>query len=375
MRLALIGPPCGLLLLSCAHVEGPLPEAPRVALIPRPAAMTVRPGRFPLTPATVIRVAPDRPEALRLGRLLAGWCEGAAGPSLPVRAGGGGAPGEIRLLLGEATGVEHPEGYTLEVEEGGVELAAREPAGLFYGLQTLRQLLPPAAWGDEPAPAGTTWALPCLAIADRPRFSWRGMHLDVSRHFFPVDFVKQYIDLIARHKMNVFHWHLTDDNGWRLEIEAFPELTEICAWRVDREDRPWRRREPPRPGEEATYGGFYTREEVREVVAYAKERFVTVVPEIEMPGHTSEVFAAFPELSCRGERLPVQPGAYWPNLDIFCAGNDAVFAFLEKVLDQVCRLFPSPYIHIGGDEARKDRWRECPRVPASRSSGRWSMAR
>ncbi|MCK5794424.1 MAG: family 20 glycosylhydrolase, partial [Anaerolineales bacterium] len=161
-----------------------------------------------------------------------------------------------------------------------------------------------------------------------------------------------------------FHWHLTDDNGWRLEIKHYPKLTEVCAWRVDREHQDWRKWSPVEAGEESTYGGFYTQEEVREIVAYAADRQITVIPEIEMPGHSSEIFAAYPELSCAGDYLPVRPGSYWPNEDIFCAGNDSVFTFLEHVIDEVVELFPAEYIHIGGDEAAKTHWKTCPKCQA-----------
>jgi hexosaminidase len=186
------------------------------------------------------------------------------------------------------------------------------------------------------------------------------MHLDVSRHFFPKDFIKKYIDLIALHKMNVFHWHLTDDNGWRIEIDQYPLLTEVSAWRADRANIPWTECSPQRPGEKATYGGFYTKEDIREIVEYARQRFITVIPEIEMPGHTSEVFAAYPQYSCSGERTAVQTGSYWPNTDIFCAGKEETFRFIENVLGEVIELFPSEYIHIGGDEADKTAWKSCP---------------
>jgi len=222
------------------------------------------------------------------------------------------------------------------------------------------QLLPPQIYSPQKA-ENVKWVIPACNIKDEPRFSWRGMHLDVSRHFFSVEFVKKYIDLIAMHKMNIFHWHLTDDNGWRIEIKKYPLLTEIAAWRVDREDMPWREVTPPKPDEEPSYGGFYAQEEIKEVVAYAAKRQITVIPEIEMPGHTSEVFAAYPELSCQGKKLYVQPGSYWPNTDIFCAGNEDVFTFIEDVLDEVVELFPAEYIHIGGDEATKQEWEKCPK--------------
>jgi len=250
------------------------------------------------------------------------------------------------------------EGYILDVQKDHVRIEALDVPGFFYGFQSLLQLLPPEVFSAAPA-ANVRWQAPCVKIYDSPRFPYRGMHLDVSRHFFPKEFIKRYIDLIAIHKMNVFHWHLTDDNGWRIEIKKYPLLTQKSAWRVDREDQPWNEREPIKPGEKATYGGFYTQDDIREIIAYAAERQITVIPEIEMPGHSSEVFAAYPDLSCKGDTLPVQPGGYWPNSDIFCAGNDKTFEFLENVLAEVMELFPSPYIHIGGDEADKTNWKAC----------------
>ncbi|HPE87577.1 MAG: family 20 glycosylhydrolase [Bacteroidales bacterium] len=252
----------------------------------------------------------------------------------------------------------HEEGYFLNVKTGYIQIQASTPAGVFYAFQTLRQMMPP-----ELEQSGTMKKIPipCAQIKDYPEYVWRGMHLDVSRHFFPVEFVKRYIDLIAFHKMNVFHWHLTDDNGWRIEIRKYPLLQEVAAWRVDREQEPWREVTPPLPGEKATYGGFYTQEEIKEIVAYAAKQQVMVIPEIEMPGHSCEVLAAYPALGCTGGPYYVQPGGYWPNDDIFCAGNDEVFEFLENVLDEVIPLFPAPYFHIGGDEATKTAWASCPK--------------
>lgn len=252
------------------------------------------------------------------------------------------------------------EGYEIDINKNNVKVTAQKPAGLFYGIQTLLQLLPPEIYSQNSVQhSDVKLTIPCCKITDKPRFPWRGMHLDVSRHFFPAEFIKRYIDLIAMHKMNIFHWHLTDDNGWRIEIKKYPKLTGKSAWRVDREDVPWREVTPPEPGEKATYGGFYTQEEIKEIVQYAAERFITIIPEIEMPGHTSEVFAAYPEFSCKGKDLYVQPGSYWPNVDIFCAGKEETFKFIEDVLLEVIELFPSEYVHIGGDEADKTRWREC----------------
>ncbi len=265
-----------------------------------------------------------------------------------------------RILVSLNTRYNIPEeGYTLSINgDQKVDLKASSVSGLFYGFQSFRQLCDPELeTGSRP----TSTKVPMCIIEDSPNFGYRGMHLDVSRHFFDVQFVKTYIDMIALHKMNVFHWHLTDDNGWRIEIDKYPLLTEKSAWRVDRRHEPWKKQSPPLENEIATYGGYYTKDQIREVVEYASKRNIAVIPEIEMPGHTSEVFSAYPELSCKGDYIPVKPGSYWPNTDIFCAGNDKVFTFLENVLEEVIDLFPGRYIHIGGDEADKINWEKCPK--------------
>jgi hexosaminidase len=245
------------------------------------------------------------------------------------------------------------EGYRLTVAEHGVTIAANTPAGCFYGAQTLLQLLP--------ATPTDTVSLPGMTITDYPRFAWRGLMLDVSRHFFTVDEVKAYIDQLARYKMNVFHWHLTDDQGWRLPVAKQPRLTEVGAWRVPRLGN-WWQFEPPQPGEKSTYGGFYTPEQIKEVVAYARERFVTVVPEVDVPGHSMAALAAYPELSCLGGPFQVNPGCtfYGEIENALCPGKEATYAFLENVFAAVAELFPGTYIHMGGDEAFKGFWQKCP---------------
>ena len=237
------------------------------------------------------------------------------------------------------------EGYLLRIWPDQVELIGADAAGIFHGVQTIIQLL-------QEDPKGRP-ALPCAVITDYPRFTWRGLHLDVSRHFFPVEFVKSYIDLLARYKMNSFHWHLTDDQGWRIEIKKYPKLTEVGAWRSGSEYGPY----SDRTFDSTRYGGFYTQEQIREVVAYATARHVNVVPEIEMPGHALAALAAYPELSCTGGPFEVQKG--WGVFDdVFCP-KEETFTFLENVLSEVIALFPSEYIHIGGDECPKTRWKEC----------------
>jgi hexosaminidase len=243
------------------------------------------------------------------------------------------------------------EGYILEIDSEKVILSANTPAGILYGIQTITQLM------DSEKPG----ILPACRIIDYPRFAYRGIHLDVSRHFMPIEFIYRLMDYMAMHKLNMFHWHLVDDQGWRLEINKYPKLTEVGAWRVDMSQLHWNERPLINDPEKATYGGFYAQDEVKALVAYAAERNITVVPEIEMPAHVISALAAYPEFSCTGENLGVSTGGVWPITHIYCAGKDETFAFLENVLLEVMELFPSEYIHIGGDEADKTNWRSCPK--------------
>jgi hexosaminidase len=332
-------------------------------IIPVPLQMEMKKGSFRISSSTKIFVNTTDEDVKGIAERLRHKLSLFAGKDLMLSPLSG-KPGRNAILLNldpALNGELEKEGYKLWVRGSGVEIKAASPAGLFYGVQTLYQMLPPEIFGDPEKLAGISPELqvPCVEITDKPSFSWRGMHLDVSRHFFPKEFIKKYIDLIAFHKMNVFHWHLTDDNGWRIQIDRYPLLTEVAAWRADRKGIPWSEAKPQQAGEEATYGGFYTKDDIREIVAYAQQRFVTIIPEIEMPGHTSEVFAAYPEFSCSGKKITVQTASYWPNNDIFCAGKDETFRFIENVLDEVMELFPAEYIHIGGDEADKTAWKTC----------------
>ena len=342
-----------LLLASCTSEKATPP-----ALIPQPVEMTTSAGHFRLAPDVAISWSGNPEAALAAGQLALAL-RPATGYELAFAEGD---EGDISLRIDTSLEWKQEE-YQLKVEKKKVTLTAGTAEGLFRGVQTLRQLFPPQIFGTAPA-EGIKWTAPCVTITDYPRFEWRGMHLDVSRHFFDKEFVKRYIDILALHKMNVFHWHLVDDQGWRIEIKKYPKLTAVGAWRVDREDKQWDSREPQKPGEKATYGGFYTREEIREVVAYAAERFITVVPEIEMPAHVGSAMAAYPEYSCTGGPFTVPPGGIWPITDIYCAGKDETFAFLEDMLTEVMELFPSEYIHIGGDEADKTEWKRCPECQA-----------
>ena len=247
------------------------------------------------------------------------------------------------------------EAYSLVVTEKNVTLTANHPMGLFHGVQTIRQLLPPEIElrSYTEVPNGVKWTIPAVTIEDNPRFAYRGMHLDVGRHFLPVDFVKKYIDLLVLHKMNTFHWHLTEDQGWRIEIKKYPKLTEIGAWR----DSTLIGNYGSGRYDNIRYGGFYTQEEIRDVVQYATDRFITVIPEIELPGHASAALAAYPEFGCTDLNLSYKVQSTWGIFpEIFCP-TEETFSFLKDVLTEVIDLFPGTYIHIGGDEAMKDHWK------------------
>jgi len=252
-----------------------------------------------------------------------------------------------------------PEAYLLDIQKNRIEVKAAKPAGFYYAMQTLRQLLPKEIERKQKQEL-IEWNVPVISISDSPAYKWRGFMLDVSRHFFPKKDVLQVIDYLAMHKINTLHLHLVDDQGWRIEIKKYPKLTEVGAWRVDREDQHWNSRAKQVAGEKATYGGFYTQEDIKEMVAYAQKRFITIIPEIEMPAHVTSALAAYPQFSCKGGPFTVLPGGVWPITDIYCAGKDTTFHFLEDVLSEVIELFPSKYIHIGGDEATKTEWEKCP---------------
>lgn len=237
------------------------------------------------------------------------------------------------------------EAYTMSVNDDGIELCASDGAGMYHAFQTLRQILL-AAKGSMPV------SIPCMTIEDKPRFSWRGCMLDTSRHFYSASFIKKLIDLAAFHHLNVFHWHLTDDQGWRLPVADYPGLIEIGSWRRDRRIT-W----------EKKVGGSYTKEEIREIVKYAEDRHVQIVPEVDLPGHASAILAAYPELGCTGGPYQVED-RFGIFKDVLCAGNDRIFDLFGSIFDTLAELFPSPYIHIGGDEVKFDRWAECPKCKA-----------
>ncbi len=328
-----------------------------VAIVPLPVSLTQGTGHFTITATTpIVTDATFRARGQQLASALAP----ATGFDLDVRPLP--APRTPHIAITEQKSLAATlgdEGYRLEVTPQRIVIQAAAPAGAFYAIQSLRQLLPAAVY-REAVVKGVDWQVPAVTIEDRPRFGWRGAHLDVSRYFMPKEFVKKYIDLIALHKMNRFHWHLTDDQGWRLEVKQYPRLTEVGAWR--KETLIGRYRERGRAFDGVRHGGFYTQDDVREVVQYAAERFVTVVPEIEMPGHSQAIIAAYPELGSTDQ--PVEVGTFWGVAPYLLNAEPSTIAFMQNILTEVLDLFPSPWIHVGGDEAEKTQWKSNPRIQA-----------
>jgi len=324
-----------LLICNILFAQNPLP------LIPKPTQIQVVNGSFDLTAETVIIAESKSFEANYLKEIIKQQF-GLDLKILPVSE----AKSKIKLSLEFMDADDKKEFYALSVTKDKIEIRAVAANGLFYGIQTLSQLLP--------LEKAAVIQIPCLNIFDDPKYAWRGMHLDCARHFFSVDFVKKYIDYLAMYKMNTFHWHLTDDQGWRIEIKQYPKLTEVGAWRNGSMVGHYSEQKY----DDKRYGGFYTQEQIKEVVAYAKQRHINVVPEIEMPGHAVAALAAYPQFSCTGG--PFEVGKQWGVLDdVFCP-KEETFTFLQNILTEVIDLFPSQYIHIGGDECPKTRWKNCP---------------
>ena len=317
-------------------------------IIPLPQEVSMVNGSsFVLTPSTSI-IYPEGNDLLKqAGEFLASYIKEATGYAPKVGTDKSSKP--IHLSVDKS--ISNPEGYRLTVTPEGIEIAGASEAGVFYGVQTLRKSIPAVA-------EGMNIELPAVTINDYPRFAYRGMHLDVSRHFFPADSIKKYIDILALHNINTLHWHLTDDQGWRIEIKKYPELTKIGSQRKQTVIGHNSGEYDGKP-----YGGFYTQDEIRDVIAYAKERFITIIPEIDLPGHQQAALATYPELGCTGG--PYDVWQQWGvSEDVICAGNEKSMQFLEDVLSEVIDLFPSEYIHIGGDECPKIRWKTCPKCQA-----------
>ena len=328
-------------------------------LIPAPLSVRTESGHFPLTPETLLHAGPGAERAAR--RLRA---ELSPPTGLPLPHATEPVDGALCLLLDPGLHQRlGDEGYLLDVTPERATLTAAAEPGLHWAVQTLRQLLGPAAYRRAPLPGGPDWSLPALHLADAPRFRWRGLMLDVARHFMPKDGVLRILDLLAAHKLNVLHLHLTDDQGWRIEVRGKPRLTEVASWRE--RSRLGHRASPlwdPRP-----HGGYYTQEDLREIVAYAAERQITVVPEIDIPGHSQAAIAAYPELGNRDAGVDTAELGVWTDWGIskhLLAPSEEVLRFYEEVLEEVLEIFPSPYVHLGGDECPKDEWRASPSAQA-----------
>lgn len=323
-----------------------------INIVPKPLEMKLNQGAYRFTKDTKLVAANDQTQVFEVLQnkfvSAAGWNLGVVNT----------APSSNFVQL--STDVSLPEeAYNLKVTENQVIIYASGHNGFLYGLETIRQLLP-VAIESKNVVSNMNWDIPNVEIKDSPRFKWRGFMLDVSRHFFDKDYVMETIDQLALLKMNTLHLHLVDDQGWRIEIKKYPKLTEVGGFRVDQEDKPWNARSTPELGKETTYGGFFTQEDIKEIVAYAESRGITVVPEIEMPAHVMSAIAAYPELSCFQKPIMVPSGGVWPITEIYCPGKETTFEFLENVLLEVMELFPSRYIHVGGDEATKTNWEKCP---------------
>jgi hexosaminidase len=321
-------------------------------VIPRPREVNVTQGKSFLLNKNIRIAYPEGDDLLkRNAEFLAGYIGRSIGHTPKVKAVADGKQERYAITLAINPDIANKEGYTLTVTEQGVTIEGQTANGVFYGIQTLRKAIPAETGGEN-------ILLPPGVIKDEPRFSYRGMHLDVGRHFFPVDFIKKYIDLLALHNMNTFHWHLTEDQGWRIEIKKYPKLTEIGSKRsstvIGRNSGKF---------DDKPYGGFYTQDEARDIVKYAAERYITVIPEVDLPGHMLAALAAYPELGCTGG--PYEVARTWGVFsDVLCLGNDKTMQFLEDVMDEIVDIFPSTYIHIGGDEAPRTRWKACPKCQA-----------
>lgn len=345
----------GILLIAGGCKSGnPSGSSKNYAIIPAPVSLRELKGEFVFSAKSRIILSTFSDETRLAADCLSRLVANPTGFNAEVTEGKKPENGSVFMMLD--TAVKNDEGYLLTITPKGIIIKAKSAPGLFYAVQTIRQLMP-ADVEKQQIIDGFRLAVPSCEIKDAPRFSYRGMHLDVGRHFFPPEDVKRYIDMIALHKMNTFHWHLTEDQGWRIEIKKYPKLTEVGAFR--KETLVGNGGKKPFVYDGKPYGGFYTQDEVRDIVAYAKSKFVTIIPEIEMPGHALAALASYPELSCTGG--PFEVYTRWGVVnDVYCAGKEETFNFLQDVLTEVIGLFPGKYIHIGGDECPKTRWEKCP---------------
>jgi len=322
-------------------------DGPKLGIIPAPKSVQVNNGTFTLSTETAILFETQEDE--QVAKLFQAYVKSNYGLSLTIAKNFIQAPkSQIRFALDEYKG--NPEGYNLNISDKQINVSGAG-AGLFYGMQTLLQLLP--------SERANSLYIPAANISDEPRYKYRGMHLDVGRHMQSVNFLKKYIDLLAQYKINTFHWHLTEDQGWRIEIKKYPRLTEIGGFRAQTLIGNYHDR-MPQYFDNTPYGGFYTQEQIRDIVAYAKSKYITIIPEIDMPGHSMAALAAYPDLACSSNPGPFKVSEKWGVFDnVYCPGKEHTFKVLEDVLTEVMDLFPGTYIHIGGDEVPKSQWRQC----------------
>lgn len=315
-------------------------------IIPKPQILQKTEGNFRVSAITKI-VASDNLKGK--AKLLKTFIEPALGFDLAIISKAE-KKNCIELKLDKTLNSLGEEGYKLDISPEKITLSASKEVGILWGIQTIRQLLPEQIFRNATI-KNVSWDMPCLKIEDKPRFPWRGLMIDCSRTFVAKEQLKKYIEQLSLYKMNILHLHLTDDQGWRMEIKKYPELTSVCA-KFDTSFH-----------EPLEYQGFYSQDDMRELIEFAAQRNVQIIPEIEMPGHTTEVFAAFPQFSCKGDTLKIKSWTkgYGVRSEVFCAGNDETFHFLENILDEIITLFPSQYVHIGGDEAPKMHWKACPK--------------
>lgn len=337
-----------ILLLIGFFVSG---QNAKINIIPIPKKIEIKKGNFNINPKTSIYFTEKKQEdAVKQLQTIFSKSSGFILKSTNIK------PSKNFIYLKNNASLK-PEAYNLNISPKGISIEASSNTGFIHAIASIRQLLPNEI--EKNSKQNLKWTIPALEIKDEPRFAWRGLMLDVSRHFFPKDYILKTLDRMAMLKMNTFHWHLIDDQGWRIEIKKYPKLTEIGAWRVDHENLHWNTRPEQKNGEKATYGGFYTQEDIKEIVDHASKLGINIVPEIEMPAHVSSAVAAYPWLSCTEEQISVPSGGIWPIVDIYDPGKESTFKFLEDVLTEVMALFPSTYIHIGGDEATKTKWETC----------------
>ncbi len=344
-----------------------------ISIIPQPVHILKGTGHFTF-PKEVLIHAPDSPELVKTISILSQRLSLPTGNHVTFATSSNGAT--IQLLLNDSDDSQlGKEGYTLSVTHTGIKIKANQPAGLFYGVQTLLQLLP-SQIESKVLIKNINWVVPIVEIQDFPKLGWRGLMFDVARHFFTKDEVKQYIDAMSKYKYNVLHLHLTDDEGWRIEIKGYPKLTEIGAWNVKREGE-FGDFIPPLANEPRNYGGFYTQEDIKELVRYAKDRFIEIMPEVDVPGHSLAAIASYPELSCTpdavnykvrsGEKIMDWSGGAPPKAlldNTLCPANELAYSFMDTVISQLATLFPFEYIHLGGDEAPINFWQKNEQIKA-----------